>query len=361
MIENNDDFAALKEDWQDLTARSGASIFQSWTWCRHWWRTFGSGKRLAIITVSNKDRVIGLLPLFISRGYLGLPLRIAALIGTGSLDYGGVPVDPAADGEKVLGAMIDCLNSQKWDVIDLHQLTADDVFYRLKNHVFFQTGSGVEEYIQETTFKTLLPASPGDYAASLSKKFRDNIEYNWRRINKDHRVEVDINCDPVDGLDDLYRLHRARWRKKSLPGVLYSEKARRFHRLIAADLFPENNLILSFLSIDGTRVAGLYGFKLNDTAYYYLGGFDPGWGNRSVSSLLLYRLISGVIEDGFRVFDFLRGEESYKDKWLAKPQPTYRLIVSKKSTRSDLAKKILARENQLILRAKKALHNKKIT
>lgn len=354
----NDDrqFAALESDWRQLLKRSGATVFQSWAWCWHWWLLNKKGKRLLIIAVKDKDRLIGLAPLFVSRFYVGLPLKVAALLGTGTIDYGGIIIDSEADRLRVLDSIKQLLFQQHWHVIDLHQLPEDDAL--VKGMELFEDQAVVYLVDQEPTLVTALPQSIDDFRLSLSKKFRTNLDYNWRRLQRDHRVEIKISA-PESVLEDMsgfFDLHRKRWRQRRLPGAFYTAGIRELHRAIATQLAAEGSLQLSFLLVDGEEAAAVYGFKQRDVFYYYLGGFDPRWGSRSVSSLLLYNLVTEAIKKGLRSFDFLRGAEDYKNRWQAELKQNYRLIIARASVKSSLAKSLLIAENAVVLKAKAWLH-----
>lgn len=350
-------FAELESDWQELLLRTEASIFQSWPWCWHWWQLNKSGKRLAIVTVKAEGELVGLLPVFISRSYLGLPLRVGALLGTGTFDYGGVLIDSKSDVPAIMEQMIDCLMAQKWHVLDFHQLPAGGQLAAWE--AMLNNRAQAELIDQEATLISFLPADVDGLRSSLGKKFRTNLDYNQRRLEKEHALEVRLS--PPDevarDIDVFFDLHQKRWRNKHLPGAFYSRKNREFHRRVAGSLSESGNLCLSFLLIDDQKVATVYGFRLRDVFYYYLGGFDPAWSSRSVSSLLLYTLNTRAIAEGVRVFDFLRGDEGYKSRWQALPALNYRLLVTRPALRSSLAKWLLVRENQVLLKAKARLHS----
>src|SRR3989304_2955736 len=94
---NEDQFINCENDWHDLLLNSSSSVFQSWAWCRHWWQINKNGKKLAVIALKNEDNLIGILPLYISRTYLGLPIKVGAFLGTGTFDYGGILINAGAD------------------------------------------------------------------------------------------------------------------------------------------------------------------------------------------------------------------------------------------------------------------------
>jgi len=49
-LTNAVDLAALQADWDRLHANAGGSVFQTYDWNITWWRLFGKGLELRIIT-----------------------------------------------------------------------------------------------------------------------------------------------------------------------------------------------------------------------------------------------------------------------------------------------------------------------
>ncbi|MFX9015959.1 GNAT family N-acetyltransferase, partial [Acinetobacter baumannii] len=69
----------------------------------------------------------------------------------------------------------------------------------------------------------------------------------------------------------LFDLHRARWRRKGLPGAFLG-RARDFHRQWARIAAEKGWLRLSVLKEAGTPVGALYGMRMMQTDFYYQAG-----------------------------------------------------------------------------------------
>jgi len=81
------------------------------------------------------------------------------------------------------------------------------------------------------------------------------------------------------------------------------------------------------LTSDGQVIAAIYGFFDKDRFWFYQSGFQPAWARFSPGSLILEFAVSEAIRHGATVFDFLRGDESYKAEWGARFEPSYRLLL----------------------------------
>ena len=80
-------------------------------------------------------------------------------------------------------------------------------------------------------------------------------------------------------------------------------------------------LRLSWLELDGAPIAIEYSFTGGDTVYYYQGGFDPAVSKLGPGWLMTALSMRAAIAEGYRYFDFLRGDEPYKASWNATPRP----------------------------------------
>jgi CelD/BcsL family acetyltransferase involved in cellulose biosynthesis len=74
------------------------------------------------------------------------------------------------------------------------------------------------------------------------------------------------------------------------------------------------------LELAGRPIAVEYGFVGNDTIYYYQGGFDPAASDERPGWLCFSVSLRRAIDEGYRAYDFLRGDESYKASWNAESQ-----------------------------------------
>jgi CelD/BcsL family acetyltransferase involved in cellulose biosynthesis len=80
-------------------------------------------------------------------------------------------------------------------------------------------------------------------------------------------------------------------------------------------------------------------FWFGETASFYQSGWDPDSPlvRRSPGIVLLTQTIKDAIENGFRYYDFLRGDENYKGRLTKSSRRTVTLLLA----RSFLARKYL--------------------
>lgn len=322
-IESARELDSLRADWRALWKRSSTSApFQSPDWLVPWWKYFGVGQ-LYVLAVSEETRLVGLAPLFMTS------TRSLSLLGTGNSDYLDILLDDRVcnDAAAAIFAHV-CANRSAWDECDFQNLRHTSPLLTMKSC------AGLREHLQEQNYcpVTLLPASPQQYLDSLSHQLRHNLNYYQRRLST--LGDVVIECAGEHNFAELFdafvKLHEARWRMNSMPGVLCDETVQSFHREAATGLLASGALRLYALRINGSIIASLYGFNHAARTYYYLGGFDPEFKQYSPGTVLVAHAITEAIREGAREFDFLRGREDYKYRWGAADRTIYRKrLISK--------------------------------
>ncbi len=86
-------------------------------------------------------------------------------------------------------------------------------------------------------------------------------------------------------------------------------------------------LELAFLEIGGRKAAAYMNFAYAKRIWVYNSGMDPQFAASSPGWVLLAMLIRRAIEGGYRAFDFMRGDETYKFQWGGKGEPILRLTL----------------------------------
>lgn len=245
------------------------------------------------------------------------PWRALRAMGSNSSDY----LQPIARAgyEQVVsakfGEYLDDVSSI--DLVDLHQIRED--------HPFAQIAcAGKRERIDQATCLVVdLPSDYEEYLKTLGKSLR----YDVRKLDKKLFAEGKAAITPVspdrvlDGMQILFEQHKLRWRKRGLPGAFH-RKAQQFHSEWARLAANNGWLWLSLLEHDGKNVGAIYAMSMNGVCYYYQAGFDPASAAISPGTLLVAHTIKRAIGEGLSRFDFCRGDEPYKRRWM--PQHAYK-------------------------------------
>ena len=89
----------------------------------------------------------------------------------------------------------------------------------------------------------------------------------------------------------------------------------------------QGHLQFHWLELDGRPVALEYHLTGGGVLYAYQAGVDPEAMEFQPGKLLNLATIRRAIEQGYRAFDFLRGDEPYKAHFRAAPRPSLELRI----------------------------------
>ncbi|HZR65963.1 MAG TPA: GNAT family N-acetyltransferase [Terriglobales bacterium] len=321
------ELAAIENEWLQLCERcSSTTPFQRPEWILAWLEVF-SPTHIRTIEVRRDGKVVGLAPLLI---YSRREERVLAFMAGGVSDYLDLLADPALEHEIVSVILDSVAKLEGWTTFDLTDVSARSVLRR----TLLSSFATVHDSCSVLTF----PGSEKDLLQLLSKRQRANLRNGKSRLERAGGGEVEVATSESlpSFLDDLFYLHTTRWAHTGESGVLAQENIRAFHRKAAPTLLARGILRMCRLRVSGRTVAAMHTLRQQSTTFCYLQGFDPEFAFLSPGTQLMFSAIIDALQSGMNRFDFLRGEESYKDHWRAVSEPTYRIELSRTALKSVL-------------------------
>jgi CelD/BcsL family acetyltransferase involved in cellulose biosynthesis len=185
--------------------------------------------------------------------------------------------------------------------------------------------NGLRPKISEQTIARVLhlPSSVDEYHGLIGKKERHEL----RRKRRRYEEQVGPGTPQTDhgrgfGFDEFVRLHRLAPGEKG--SFMTAERHRFFSRLAG-----QNGWRVDYLENDGAATACLFGWTDGYDYYLYNSSFDPAFQAASPGQVLLAAMIEHAITEGWGVFDFLKGDESYKARLGAVPRQLFRIEASR--------------------------------
>ena len=371
------ELASLRTRWNEL---AGGIPMRSWEWFEGWWRVYGNtssgpsvgsangfsratDKELYLLAVFEApDRLVAIAPWYIEHSAdYGRTLRF---LGAGEIctDYSTILCEPGQESAAIAAIarllsdplhVADWLTQNSvrhWDRIEFDAIPRDDrimqqLFAELERH-----NNLVHRRQTMHCWQVTLPKTWPDYLAMLSKSHRKQVrrfqrEYFATERATVHWVDNDKQFD--DAWDLLVRLHQERQRSRGGQGCFISPGYSAFHRDLAQELLRAGTLWLGWLELDGRPLAVEYGFVGEDTVFAYQGGIDPAGLEFSPGQMILMASLERAIAEGFRSFDFLRGDESYKPHWRAQGRPIEDIRIVKRTPANHLRKGLWVASDQL--------------
>ncbi len=312
---------SIASEWADLWRRfPRATTFQRPEWLLPWIEVF-SPREMFAIEVRHHGRLVGFAPMLI---YTRETERVLAFMGGGVSDYLDVLVEPEC-GLQVIESMFGAIKAgANWTTLDLTDLPHHSALLRwaMSGHM---PGHAVKQH--DTSSALTLPRTRTELLHLFSKRQRANLRNARSRLEKagGGQVEVVTAETLAEFLEDLFRLHTSRWVHVGQVGVLQDHAIKAFHLASAPDLLACGILRLHRLRVSGRTIAAIYSLFERDTVFCYLQGFDPEFADLSPGTQLMVSVMEDAVERGIRKFDFLRGQEAYKQHWRAQREPTYRI------------------------------------
>ena len=333
----DDQFDALAPEWDALLARSITNrLFLTFDWQRAWWRAFGGGKSLFLLTMREDDgELVGIAPLFrhevAADGHRHLPtvsiehatgeekapstLRGIFLIGgTEVMDYLDFifRADLAEATYRELMAFL-CDEVSGWDMLDLHNVPAASPTVGALTRLAEERNLPVAQEREDVCPVLTLPGNWEEYLSNLTKKQRHEIRRKRRRLYRELDATYSLVQDPSvfeEAMETFFQLHERSARDKA---AFWTDEKRGFFLDVARTAMHWGQLHLSFLHADGEPLATYLSFEYNGEYLVYNSGFDPTrHATLSPGIVLAGHCIEDAMSRGIRRFDFLQGDERYK-------------------------------------------------
>lgn len=323
IIRDNNEFLALKEEWDDLVLESSANcLFLAFDWMYTWWMTLSADRKLHLLTVRDRDgRLIAIAPMT-SRPprYKELkPFRVLEFLGSGNVgsDYLSILIRDGYE-DAALSVVADSLAKSKM-VLDLSLVErTSTVMIKLAIQLSQRGWDTDRTALSFSPFISLYRYNWESYLSSLSTSHRRNFRKKLKRVEDDFDVSfeyVQTESQREAALRILVELHLKRWNNRGGSNALHNKALVAFHTRVSQLALMGNYLRLYVLRLDDMPAAAVYGFDYNGVFYYYQAGFDPAFSAYSVGLLALGLTIRASMDRGLREFDMLHGEEEYKYLW----------------------------------------------
>jgi CelD/BcsL family acetyltransferase involved in cellulose biosynthesis len=311
------DGSPIEAEWRDL-ALASRNIFGTPEFLTLWWRHAGTGTALQLSALRAADgSTAAVVPLYVQRRG---PVRLARFLGHGPGDELG-PVHRRSDAAAVGAALRAHLAGRRdWDVLLAEHLPGEsDWPALLGGELVRREGSPVLQ-VDGRTWEEIL--------ASRSANFRQQVRRHARGLRSRHDVDIRLttSAGSIDGdLDELFRLHRARWGRESrFPGPWEA-----FYREFVHVAFERGWLRLWTMRVDGTVAASWLGFRFGGAECYYQAGRDPALEDARVGFVLLCHTVEAAIDDGVDEYRFLRGDEAFKARFATEDQGIDTFVVAR--------------------------------
>jgi|CXWL01.1.fsa_nt_gi CelD/BcsL family acetyltransferase involved in cellulose biosynthesis len=351
-VEHIEGFKEIEADWVKLAeATSPGNIFATWQWHYSWVRHYLSERQLYLLLVFEHSELVGLAPFYIrhasdrSKG----GCREVRFLGTEEVcsSYLDVLVAPGRRAD-VLTRLYQYLfedASGRWDVLTLSEVPCESPSIDIWHGLFAEDG----KVLDLAAFSVCPVVETAKGTEAIHQRIGRNARYNLARKTKYLRslgrvtFERYTESKDIDRyFDEFVSLHHARWQAKGENGAFESPRFTAFHREISHTFGERGQAVLDFLSLNGERIAAIYGFVYCGTYSFYSPALNLRCAPKaSPGFLLLAHCIEEASAGGIQSFDLLQGFSDYKMVWADRLRRSLTLQGYNKSMRA-VSRKALA-------------------
>lgn len=344
VITDDAGLARCAREWDELLAASAQPVyFLCSGWNRLWWQQFRPpDAHLFIVTVRDSlGQLIGLAPFYLrERRTAGIPhVRELMFLGTGVYVHTGEFLDLIArrGAERQVAEAVAALLNQSaaWDRLCLNRIPASS---GVLPHLCAALGNDARISPEGRAHYIRTDADWEAVLAQTSRSTRKNLLYETRRLFKsyDCRFQRVMTADDLENaMDALVRLHQARWQARGEPGSFAIPGFEFFLRDAARMSLGDRHLRMWTLAIEDRIAAVTIGFYGNGIVHYFQAGFDPELARLSVGRVMLGLCIRDCVADpAVHTFDFMGGDNAYKDTWTQDCRETVTLTCLRSGVRA---------------------------
>jgi CelD/BcsL family acetyltransferase involved in cellulose biosynthesis len=332
IIDTDKRFKEIREEWMKLSPQSSSEcIFLTWEWLYTWWKHLAGNRKLHILAIRSGVDLIAIAPLASPSTRLSRLAHIRKLefLGTGSVgsDYLDIIARRGREDE-AMDILVDYLLREKF-VLDLKQLVKSrSLAHQLAARLQPEHWNRSEIQTNICPFISLAGHTWTSFQAGLGPKHRYNFHRRLKNLYRDFDASFECILSEDQrsaALSTLVALHNERMRERGGSDGLHSSELVGFHEELTRLALVRGWLRLFVLTLNGDKVAALYGFMYGKTFYFYQSGFAPRYSQYSVGLVTMGLAIEAAIEGGAQEFDLLHGNEKYKSLWAKEQRDLVRM------------------------------------
>jgi CelD/BcsL family acetyltransferase involved in cellulose biosynthesis len=302
VLEDFDDPALARSEWDRLLARSPDVVFLTLDWQRAWWRAFSSERERLLIVLGQRDgRTCAIAPLFVTREML-------CLVGSDGSDY----LDFIGElDESLLALMLDAARRKisEFAGVALYHVPRSSSTTALLPGVAERLGLELHHGGEmRAPFADLSDADAVKHL--IARRGVRKSEAHMRRRGP-LRVRVAEPAELDEWLDQFLAQHASRWGAGARDG-LRRDEASSFCRAIVHAGRRAGWLRFAMLEWQGRAAAFEITLMRGQRHLSYLSSRDTSIESCSPGAVLQAHVVRDALAAGARYYDFGLGDEPYK-------------------------------------------------
>jgi len=301
----------LPERLDELHSAMGVPVTARRPWLQAWVQAHADYRPLVVAVDGVGGRLDAVAPLAVKEG----PVRRVVAVGHGLSDALVFPARTPRAAEQLADAIFEALGSagRPWTLVLRHFLPDDLVVPELAERLrHCRTVSGDVMPILRFGAERTLDAHVSTHHRRKMRGLRNRIGRMDLHPELAHLTRV-AEVEAV--LPEVEALMRARDAAVGRPCLLDDSVQRTFFRTVVLDHAERQEIQLTVLRLRGRLAAYALCFRDQDMHRMWNCRFDPAWSDLSLGKVSVDDAITHALDTGAAGFDFMRGDESYKQSY----------------------------------------------
>jgi len=312
IIDNPQDFIALREEWDALFARAALpqQVFQSHVVLRHWARHYlDAQSKLSIVTVRRDGRLAMIWPLIRQRRFGIDTLRF---MGIPVAQFGDVLVEPGDDAQDLFQAGWKAVRSLGSDIFEARKLRADSALASSG-----LLGGAVERDRLEAPFADLaFRVGPDGPSQAYRPRERSNHRRRLRRLTE--RGPISFSCvrpgpEAAALVEQAVAMKQATLQRHGIIAPAISDpRFKAFFRDLAGDDSGGSPLRIALIRCADKPVGIDLALDCKGTSFGHVIATNPDHERGGLGGILIHHSFASARERGNAIFDLLAPADPYK-------------------------------------------------
>jgi CelD/BcsL family acetyltransferase involved in cellulose biosynthesis len=297
---------ALSPEWDRLWRRDpDGEIFQTFSWARAWWRTYGDRVSLCTIAVFEDSKVVGIIPLVQDGDRI-------VFLGGRHADYGDILCEEGRAVEIIAAAIEKLLDIPGWKECALDKLKTEGELLRGLKQLPRHLRRNVHARPSQACHT--LPIAGNRTLDSLLAK--NHTRRRLKKLTKAGTITFRHIEDKDEAKSQLREFYRHQRRRRALagkdaPGIDFFT----FENHLLDELDLKNELRFGTLEWNHRPLAWHVSFQVNNKLLFYQQTFDVDTWDYSPGEVLIHELLAYAKTNLCRELDFAQGDEAFKDRF----------------------------------------------
>ena len=317
--------AQLRDPWNALLAQAPENTpFLTHEWITAWWRAFGSGLSMYVITAWQDDELVAVAPLaYTKQQMLGARRSVVTFMANEYSNRANFIVrhPPRAALEAILDHLL--TSAPRWDVLQIEPVDEESPVTQAFLGLLADRSQafGIEDSLRSPYLR--LPPTWAGLKEGLSPAFRKTLDRKLRKA-KQLGASLRVRFLTDRDLSEAFDIATQSWQHAAGTSIASTACLHQFYSEVAA---ARNWLQLAILELDGKPISFEYNLLYGRVLYNLKLGYRPQFAALSPGLVLQAAVLEHAVEDGLHQYDFMGTDEDYKRRWTQTIRIHRRLVL----------------------------------